>query len=118
MSAGSPVCFPPLLVDGGEDAARVAVEAVGAAVVAYIGDELAGRGLHIDVCLRCDLAGHDHLARCDERLYGHVALRVAGQKLVEKIVADLVGDFVGVSLRHRFRREEKISIHFCLCVLS
>ena len=95
-----------LRVDGRDDAAGVAVEAVGGVVVADVADGLPDDLGDLHVGVRGDLAGdHDH-AGGDHGLAGHATVRVVGEDGVEDGVGDLVGDLVGMTLGDRFRSEE------------
>ncbi len=87
-----------LLVDGGEDAARVIVELIFGLGVADVLDGTAGHGLQVDVGARTHLAHDDHLSGGGKALDGAVRLVVVGQELVEQRVADLVAHFVGMTL--------------------
>ena len=99
-----------LLVDRGDDRARVAVEAVRGVVVADPADRVARDLRHVDVGLRRDLAGHHHEAGVDERLARHAAVRVVAQHGVEHAVRDLVGHLVGMALRHGLGGEEELVV--------
>ena len=87
-------------MDGGEDAAGVAVEAVCAPVIADAVDQVAGGVEHIDVGVGSYLAGHHHLTGGDEGLDSHMTVGVAGKELVKKSVAYLVGHLIGMSFRY------------------
>jgi hypothetical protein len=95
-----------LLVDGGDDAAGLVVEAVLRARVADALDGVAHDRGQVRVGLGRDLARDEGEAGGDHGLAGHPAVRVLGQDRVQDGVGDLVGDLVGVALRHRFRSEE------------
>ena len=85
-------------MDGGEDAAAVAIKSIGPTVVTDLAYHVAHHHRHVDVCLRVNLARHHHLPRGHEGFQGHMALRVAHQEFVQQRIADLVGDLVRVSL--------------------
>ena len=87
-----------LLVHGKQHAARVAVEAQLAAVVADFVDYAPRRFLHVDICITLDFAGNNHLAGSNEGLAGYFRLGIAGKELVEDGIADLVGNLVGMPL--------------------
>jgi hypothetical protein len=55
----------------------------------------------VDVRLRRDLAGDDDETGRDQRLAGHPSVDVVPEDGIEHRVRDLVGDLVGVTLRHR-----------------
>ena len=113
-----------LLVDGVDDAAGLAVEAVLRAVVADVAQHLAHDAGHVHVRLRADLAGHEHHARGGQRLaraahlrrVGRLAVRrdVAGgsqlgllrQDGVEHRIGYLVAHLVRMAFRHGFGRED------------
>src|SRR6185436_738883 len=99
-----------LLVDGSDDAARVAVEAQLRVDVADVLDRVARQLGDVDVTRRGDLTRHDHQAGGEERLAGDSTARVLGQDRIEYRVGNLVGDLVGVPLRHRLRREQMLSL--------
>ena len=102
-----------LFVERVQHSAGLGVELKLRAVVADFRDN-AARDIHqVDVGRRFHLAGNNDLPGGDERLAGNAARRIIGQKLVENSVADLVGNFVGVSFRHRLRREKIVfGIHW------
>ncbi len=85
-----------LLVDGAQDAARVAVEAERPAVIAYAVDEVADYNRNIDVSVGSHFAGHHHLAGGDHSFYGDFGCGVECEELVEQRVAYLVGNLVGM----------------------
>ena len=85
-----------LLVDVGDDAAGVAVEAVFRAVVADRADDLTCDLGDIDVAARRDLAHDVDKAGGDGRLAGDAAVGVLFQNGVEHRVGDLVADLVGM----------------------
>ena len=87
-----------LLMDGGQYAARVAVELVLGLGVPYALDGVAGYGLQVDILAAAHFAHDDYLTRGDKRLAGHTGLLVVSQKLVEYRVTYLVGHFVGMAL--------------------
>ena len=93
-----------LLVHGREDTARVGVKLVLAPGVAYLGNRAAGHVGQVHIVVAAHLARNHHLPGGDQRLASH---------LVENGVAYLVGDFVGVSFRHRFGGE-KVIAHFSI----
>ena len=95
-----------LAVDGGDDAARVGVEAQQRVGVADVADDAAGDLLHVYVGVGGHLSReHDEAGR-DERLDGHARARILREEGVEDGVGDLVGDLVRVSFRDRLGREE------------
>ena len=96
-----------LLVDGRDDAARVAVEAVVAPGVADAVDDAARHVLHIDIGLRAHLAGNDHEARRAEGFAGDLRVGIVAEEFVENGVGNLIRDLIGVSLGHRFRCKQK-----------
>jgi hypothetical protein len=87
-----------LRVDRGHDAAGVAVEADGLAVVADALDRLAHDRGDLDVGGRGDLAGHDGEAGGDHGFARHTGDRILGQDRVEDRVTDLVGHLVRMAL--------------------
>ena len=95
-----------LLVDGGDHAAGLVVEAVLGAGVADALDGVAHDRGQVRVGLGRDLAGDEGEAGGDHRLAGHPAVGVLGQDRVQDGVRDLVGDLVGVAFGHRLRSEE------------
>ena len=99
-----------LRVDGRDDAAGVAVEAVGGVVVADAAHGLARDLGDLDVGVGGDLAGDDDHPGRDQRLAGDAPVGVVGEDGVEDRVRDLVGDLVGVALGHRLRREQVVPL--------
>ncbi len=96
-----------LAVDGGDDGAGVAVEALEGVVVADLADRVADESLEVDVGLGGDLAGDDDEAGAGEGLAGDAAGGVLGEAGVEDGVGDLVGDLVGVTFGHGLTGEEE-----------
>ena len=95
-----------LLIDGGDDTARLEVEAVLGARVADLADRLAGDARDVHVAVGGDLAGDDDEARGQQRLTRDPPRRVLADDRVQHRIGHLVGDLVGVTLGHRLRREE------------
>ena len=91
-----------LLVNGSENTARVAVELIFALRITDTIDGTAGNGLQVNISLRAHLAHDHHLSGSDKGLDGAACLIVVSQKLVYQCVGNLVGYFVGMTLRHRF----------------
>ena len=98
-----------LLVDRGDDAAGLGVEAELGAGVADLGDLLARQLLDVDVGVGRDLPGDDHEPGGDQRLAGDPADGVVGEHRVEHRVGDLVGDLVRMSLGDRLGGEEEFA---------
>ena len=67
-----------LLVDGVQNAAGRAIEAVLRAIVANLADDVAYNGRHVDIGLRADLARDDDHARRSHGLAGAAHLRHVG----------------------------------------
>ena len=99
-----------LLVNRGQDAAGRCLEHIFGLVVAYSPDGIADDGLDINVGFGLDLTHHHNGAGRAECLARNLRLGVAAQEFIQDGIADLVRDFVGMSLGHRFRREE-VSFH-------
>ena len=99
-----------LLVDGGDDAARLVVEAVLGPGVADLGDGLAHHRRDVDVGMGRDLARDDHQPGGDQRLAGHPSVRVVSQDGVKHRVRDLVGDLVRMAFADRFGREQVLMV--------
>ncbi len=95
-----------LLVDGGDDAARLEVEAELRARVADLADGLAGDLGDVDVAGRGDLPRHHDEPGGEQGFAGHPARGVLGEDRVQHRVRDLVGDLVGMAFRHRLGREQ------------
>src|SRR5581483_12216044 len=99
-----------LFVDGGDDAAGVAVEAEGLPVVPDVAHDLADDLGDVDVGVGGDLTGHHHQAGREQRLARHPAARICGQDGVKDGVRHLVGHLVRVALGDRLRRE-RVAAH-------
>lgn len=76
-----------------------------AAGVADAVDDPARHALYVDVGFRAHFARHDDESRRAERFAGDLGACVVTQEFVQDGVRNLIRDFVGVSFRHRFRRE-------------
>ena len=99
-----------LAVDGAEYSTTVAVEAVCAAGIAYAADYVAYHYRYVDIGVGINLARHHNLAGGYKCFQSHMAVRVAGQELIEQRVADLVGNFVRVSLRNGFGGKQVVPV--------
>ena len=113
-----------LLVDGIDNAARVAVKAVLRAVVADLADGIAHDLLHVNVCFRANFARHHHKTRGSHGLacathvvhVGRNARRrnVAGflkldflcQNGIQDSIRNLIANLVRMTFSHRLRREK------------
>ena len=95
-----------LLVDGREHAARFGLEHIVGMGVADSFDHAADGVLNIDIGVGFDFAADDDEARGTQRLASDFRFGVVAQKFVEDGVRNLVGHFVGVPFRHRFRGEQ------------
>ena len=100
-----------LLVDRHGNAAGVGVEAHVGFRVADLADGFAHDLGDVDVRLRADLARDVDLPGDREGFHRHAAERIRREDGVEHGVGDLVGDFIGVALGHRFRGEESAVGH-------
>ena len=89
-----------LLVDGVQNAARVAVKLVFRLGIAYLFDSPARDGLQVDVLAAAHLARNDNLSGGNQCLHGYPRIGVVGQELVKYGVRNLVGYLVGMSFRH------------------
>lgn len=94
-----------LLVYGGEHAAGVGVEHVGALVVANLLDGATSHVGEVDIRLRLHFACEHHLSGGDEGFARHLRLWVESEKLVENSIANLIGNLVGVPFGNGFRCE-------------
>ena len=97
-----------LLVDRGDDAAGVAVEAFVRMVVADGVDGLADQLRDVDVGRGRDLAGHHDKTGREQGLAGHTGHRVDGEDGIQHRVGHLVRHLVRMALRDGFRREGPI----------
>ena len=102
-----------LLVDGSDDAAGVAVEAVLAAVIADVPDHIPGDLVDVHIAAGGDLAHDVDQAGAGRGLTGYTAHRVLGQDGVQNGVGNLVADLVGMTFGHGFRGKKIMSCHIC-----
>src|SRR5262249_23417834 len=91
-----------LLVDAGDDGAGIGIESVEGVVVADGGDFSADQRLEIDVGLGGDFAGDDDQAGRGQGLAGDATGGIFSQAGVKDGIGNLVGNFIGVALGHRF----------------
>ena len=96
-----------LLVDGRENAARIAIELILALGVTDPPDDAAGYALHIDIGLGTHLAGDDHQTGGAQRLASDLGIGIVTQKLVENGVGNLIRHLIGVPFGHRLRCKQK-----------
>src|SRR5215510_3248156 len=95
-----------LLVDGGDHAARLVVEAELGPRVAHALDGLARNPGNVHVAGGGDLARHHHEAGGEERLARDAARGILGQDGVQDRIGDLIGDLVRMALGHGLRSEQ------------
>ena len=91
-----------LAVDGMNDAAGIAIEAVFGAVIADLTHGIAHDLLNINISGCGDFAGNHHKAGGSKRFAGHARHRIGFEVCVENSVADGIADFIGMSFGHRF----------------
>ena len=103
-----------LLVDVGDHGAGVAVEAVLGPVIADVQHHLTGDLGDIHVAVGGDLAHDVDQARGHAGLAGHTAIGILLHDGVQNRIADLVADFVGMSLRHGFRGKQSLCHSFSM----
>jgi hypothetical protein len=99
-----------LLVDRGDDGARIAVEPVPALGVADLADRLARDLRDVHVHVGRDLARDDDEAGVHERLAGDAALGILGHHGVEDSIRDLVGHLVRMAFRDRLGGEQELVV--------
>ena len=91
-----------LLVDGGDDAAGIAVKAKFCAVIADVTDDLTGNLRDVHIAGGADFSHyHDH-AGGNGGFTGYTSVWVLLQNRVEHCVGNLVTDFIGMSFGNRF----------------
>ena len=82
--------------------AAFCLKLVGCFGISYIIDSPADDSRQIDVMFGSDLACHNHLPCGNHRLTGYMGIGIKSKEIVKNSVANLVSDFVWVSLGHRF----------------
>ena len=95
-----------------QNTARLSIKTILTAVISDLRDNLSHRSGKIDVSAAPHLTGHYDLAGGDEGFACYFTLGIVRQKLVKHCVGNLIGNFIGMSLRHRFRCEQVI--HFSI----
>ncbi len=111
----SPTCIDTygyvgrLLIDRGNDRARLVVEAIAGVYVADVADRLARDGRDIDVRAGGDLAGDECQARGHHAFGCDPGAGILLDDRVEDRIRDLVCDFVRVAFGDAFRCEEASS---------
>ena len=105
-----------LLVDAGDDAAGVAVEAVLGPVIADVPHHVPDDLGDVHIALGADLAHHVDKAGGHGGLAGHAAVGVVFQDGVQHRVGDLVADLIGMSLGDGLGSKEIVA-HIYLLVL-
>jgi len=96
-----------LFVDRRNHCEGVGVESVEGVVVADRGDDAADQALKVNVGLGGDFAGDDHEAGSGQRFSCYATVRVLFETGVQDGIGDLVGNFVGMTFRDRFRGKQK-----------
>ena len=103
-----------LLVDRGDDAAGLVVEAVLRPCVPDALDRVPRDARDVDVAGGRDLAGDDDEPRGQDRLAGDPARRILGNNRVQDSVGDLIGHLVGMAFGDRLGREDVLLTgHVC-----
>ena len=92
-----------LLVDGAEYAARVGFKHVLRLGVANAANHIASDFTRVDVGARLDFTRQHHLTSGNKGFAGNFRIGVKGEKVVDKGVRNLVGNFVGMSFRNGLR---------------
>ena len=96
-----------LLLNGGDYAAGLGIEAVLRSRIANIADDVAGEVGEVNIGRGGNFTGDDDEAGGDERLAGYAALGVVRQYGVKDGVGNLVGYLVRVALGDRLRGKQK-----------
>ena len=105
-----------LLVDGRENATRVAVELVLALRVADLLNHATRYALHIDIGLRAHLTGHHDQTRGAEGLTSHLRGGIVAQKFVKNSIGNLIRNLIGMSFRNGLRGKQKTHIYVVLII--
>ena len=100
-----------LLVDRDADAARLGIEADRRTSVADLAHDLAREARNVDVGFRRHLAGDVDLSGDRERLDRDARVGIVFEQRVEHRIGDLIGELVGVPLRHRLAGKEPFVRH-------
>ena len=100
-----------LPVDGADHRAGVVIEAVRRVGVADVLDCRAHDVRDVHVRVRRDLARDAREPGRHQRLAGDAGAGIIREDRIEHGVRDRVRDFVGVSFRDRFRREQMAIVH-------
>ena len=108
----APVDVGRLFVNGREDTARVGIELVRTLIISNPVDYPTGHLHQIDIGIRFNLARQNDLPGRHKGFASNFRVGVIGQKLVKQSVRNLIGHFIGVSFRHRFRGKQ--IVHFSL----
>ena len=104
-----------LLVYRGENAAGVAVEALGAVVISDFAHGFSRDFLNVRIGVRGDLA-HDHYKPGGAAgLAGDTGVRVGGKNGIEHGIGYLVADLIGMPFGYRFACEK--TFHRCVFLL-
>ena len=105
-------------MDGGENAAGIAVEAVFGLVVADTVDDVTDGLLDVYIgVFRTDFAADDDQAGRAEGLAGHLGIGVLAEEFVEDGVGDLVGHFVRMAFGNGFGSKQIVHINVLLSIL-
>ena len=100
LAVDTAVDVAALFVDSRQNSARVSVKHQLAAVIADSVDDTSGNTLKIDIGIAVDFAGENDLTGGYEGFTGDLRFGIADEKFIENRIADLVGDFVGMTFRH------------------
>src|SRR5208283_1271493 len=101
-----------LALDGAHHRAGVRVKTEERIVVADLLDRFANKLVVVHVRGGGNFSGNDHQTCRDQRLARHATFGVLAHHFIQHRVRNLVGNFVRVTLRHRFRSKQKIPLGF------
>ncbi len=103
-----------LALDGVQDSAGVAIEAVQRIVIPDMVDDASRQLGHIDVSSGRDFARYHANAGCQQDLASHAAHRIVAQDGIQYGVRYLIRHLVGMTFSHGLRREN-MSHSICHC---
>ncbi len=100
-----------LLVDGNAHAAGLRIESDGGLGIADVFNHAAHDTRNVDVRGGRDLAGDVNLPRDCERFARNAAVWIVFENSIQHCVRNLIGDFVRMTLRHRFAGKQSTIRH-------
>ncbi len=100
------VYIAALLMQGRKHPARLGIKHQLAVIIPDLRNHLTDSLHQVNICGTFHFAGHHNLSGCHKGLTCHFRLMVASKEFIKNSVGNLVGHFIGMSLRDRLTRKQ------------